>query len=66
LGWQKTESAGLNSFTDNRFDASIFITRRILKRLDGSLGYSYINQDSTSNFNSYTENRITANLSLQF
>ena len=66
IGWQKTESDGLTNFSDKRFDFSASITRQILSRLNGSIEYRYINQDSSDNLNSYSENRITANLSLQF
>jgi len=65
-GWQKTESDGVNAFSDERFDFSATITRNILSRLNGSINYQYIDQSSNDNLNSYSENRITANLSLQF
>jgi len=64
--WQKTESDGINSFSDERFDFSASVTRNILARLNGSLEYRFVDQSSNDNLNSYSENRITANLSLQF
>ncbi len=65
-GWQKTESDGINNFSDDRFDLSLAITRNILSRLYGSLEYRYVDQSSDDDLNSYSENRVTANLSLTF
>jgi len=64
--WQKTESDGTNSFSDKRFDISASVTRNFLSRLNGSLEYRYTEQSSDDNLNNYSENRITANLSLIF
>lgn len=64
--WQKTESDGVDSFSDNRFDISFRVTRNILSRLNGNIQYQYTNQTSDDNSNSYSENRITAGLSLRF
>lgn len=66
VGWQETESDGLNNFSDKRFDLSLSVTRSILSRLNGSIEYRFIDQTSTDTFNQYSENRITANLSLQY
>ncbi len=66
FGWQKTESDGLNNFSDKRFDLSASITRSILFRLNGSIEYRYVDQSSTDSLNQFSENRITANLSLQY
>jgi len=65
-GWQKTESDGLNAFSDERYNFSATLTRNILARLNASLSYQYIDQSSNDNLNSYSENRMTANLSLQY
>jgi len=64
--WQKTESDGANSFSDKRFDFSASVTRNFLARLNGSLEYRFTEQSSDDNLNNYSENRITANLSVQF
>ena len=63
---QRTESDGDNSFSDDRFDFSVGVTRNILARLNGVVEYRYTDQNSEDNLNSYSENRISANLSLQF
>ncbi len=65
-GWQKTESDGINAFSDDRVYFSASITRDISRHLYGSIGYQYVDQNSDDNLNSFLENRITANLSLQF
>ena len=65
-GWQQTKSDGLNAFSDERYNFSAALTRNILARLNGSIEYRYVDQSSNDNLNSYSENRITANLSLQF
>ncbi len=64
--WQKTESDGTNAFSDKQFNISARITRNILSRLNGSVEYRYVDQSSGNDFNNYSENRISANLSLQF
>ncbi|NOR69562.1 MAG: TIGR03016 family PEP-CTERM system-associated outer membrane protein, partial [Methylomarinum sp.] len=64
--WQKSESDGINAFSDKRFNISARITRNILSRLNGSVEYRYVDQRSENDLNSYSENRITANLSLRF
>ncbi len=64
--WQQTESDGINAFSDERFDVSVALTRSILDRLNGNIEYRYTDQSSDDNLNSYSENRISASLSLQF
>jgi len=66
VGWQKTESDGLDSFSDKRFNFSASITRNILSRLNGSIEYRFVDQSSSDDSNQYSENRITANLSLTY
>ncbi|MFK5949672.1 MAG: TIGR03016 family PEP-CTERM system-associated outer membrane protein, partial [Methylococcales bacterium] len=66
LGWQKTQSDGLNNFSDKRFNFSASVTRNILARLNGSIEYRFVDQSSSDNSNQYSENRITATLSLQY
>jgi len=66
IGWQKTESDGLDSFSDKRFNFSASLTRNILSRLNGSIEYRFVDQSSSDAFNQYSENRITANLSLTY
>ncbi len=65
-GWQRTESDDINAFSDDRFDVSVAVIRNILSRLNGSLEYRYVDQSSDDNLNNYSENRVTANISLQF
>lgn len=64
--WQKTESDGVNSFSDQRINASVRATRNILPRLNGNIEYRYTDQSSDDNVNSYSENRISASLSYRF
>ncbi len=66
IGWQKTQSDGLNSFSDKRFNFSASVTRNILSRLNGSIEYRFVDQSSSDSFNKYSENRITATLTLQY
>ncbi len=66
IGWQKTESDGIDTFSDKRFDFSASVTRNILSRLNGSIEYRFVDQSSSDDFNEYSENRITANLSLTY
>jgi len=66
VGWQKTESDGLDSFSDKRFNFSASVTRNILSRLNGSIEYRFVDQSSSDDLNEYSENRITANLSLTY
>ena len=72
-GWQKTESDGVDSFSDKLFNVSARATRNLIARLGGQsaqlngyIEYRFIDQNSDDNLNSYTENRATAGLSLQF
>ena len=71
--WQKTESSGIDSFSDELLNVSLRATRRIASRLigksarfNGYIEYQYIDQSSDDSFNSYSENRFTAGLTLQF
>jgi len=66
VGWQKTESDGVDSFSDKRFNFSASITRNILSHLNGSIEYRFVDQSSSDDFNQYSENRVTANLSLTY
>jgi len=66
VGWQKTESDGVDSFSDKRFNFSASVTRNILSHLNGSIEYRFVDQSSSDDFNQYSENRITANLSLTY
>ncbi len=66
VNWQETESKGNSVFSDERFDVSLGLNRNIFSRVNGSLIYRFIDQSSNDNLNSYTENRITANLSIHF
>jgi hypothetical protein len=65
-GWQKTESDGVDAFSDNRFDVSVGLTRNIIYRLNGRLEYRFVDQSSDNSLNDYSENRISASLLLQF
>jgi hypothetical protein len=72
-GWQKTESDGVDSFSDKLFNVSARATRNFITRLggrsarlDGYLEYRFLDQNSDDNLNSYQENRVTAGLTLQY
>ncbi len=79
--WQKTERKGsallsgnntLNNsnFSDNRFDFSLGLSRRIPLRfgsnseMNARIEYRYLNQTSDSEFNEFQENRISASLQM--
>ena len=64
--WQQTESEGIDAFVDERIDFSVGITRNILSRLNGKVEYRYVDQSSDDDLNTYSENRVTATLSLQY
>lgn len=64
--WQITESDGVDAFSDKRFDVSVALRRNILARLNGTIEYRFVDQQSDDNLNSYSENRVTASLSLRF
>jgi len=66
VGWQETKSDSLTNFSDKRFNLSLSVTRSILSRLNGSIEYRFIDQTSSNTINQYSENRITANLSLRY
>ncbi len=67
--WQTTE--GQDATSDERFEASVRVTRNIAslmnsRNLNGGIEYRFINQQSDLSVNEFSENRITANLSIQF
>lgn len=70
--WQRTKSTAgsgalaITPFRDDRFDFSVGLTRNILSRLNGRVRYRYVDQNSDSNVNKYTENSISASLFMQF
>ncbi len=64
--WQQTESNGASAFSDQLFNLSVAVTRNIFSRLNGSIIYRYVDQNSDDDLNTYTENRISASLTLQF
>lgn len=64
LNWQTTE--GQDATSDDRFQASIGLTRNLQSYLNGRIEYRYINQQSDLNDNDFTENRVTASLSMRF
>ncbi len=59
-----------SDFSDNRFDFSIGLTRRIPFRfgrnsqMNARIEYRYLNQTSDSDFNEFQENRISASLQM--
>lgn len=78
--WQKTkrttsslvldERSDSSDSTDDRFDFSLGLTRRIPIRfgkgsqMNGRIEYRYLNQTSDDDFNEFQENRITASLQI--
>ncbi len=67
-----TTSTAFNTsdFSDNRFDFSLGLTRRIPfhfgknSQMNARIEYRYLNQTSGSEFNEFQENRISASLQL--
>ena len=69
LLWQQTD--GRDGTSDKRFEGVLGITRNIVnfaesKRVNGRVEYRYVNQQSDLANNQFTENRISASLSMQF
>ena len=72
--WQKTESDGVDSFSDKLFNVSARVTRNLIAgfgrnstQLNGYIEYRFLDQSSDDSLNnSYQENRATAGLTLQY
>jgi len=64
--WQQTRSKGTTPFSDQRFNVKLAVTRNIFARLNGKIDYRFVDQNSDDHLNTYSENRISANLLLQF
>ncbi len=64
LFWQTTE--GQDSTQDERFQATVNVTRNIYSYLYGRIQYSFTDQQSDLPGNEFSENRISASLSMRF
>ncbi|WP_305908433.1 TIGR03016 family PEP-CTERM system-associated outer membrane protein [Methylomarinum sp. Ch1-1] len=62
--WQSTE--GFDATEDRRFEATVGVTRNLFSYLNGRVEYRYLTQQSDLSDNEFSENRISASLSMRF